>query len=278
MAVISGLPAGSARVIVWTMNSVHKLEFVLSGKRDGVDITPFTIGLNRFNEFNQQVAAFISGSSKAPLDDVHVRIEEGSYKLTTTLSSLLLASVEPDLQTLQRQDSLGDIDSKRAEVVAKWQAQSKRSPDISITIQPIDIPSLPLVQLTYKTDYRVDDITPWVRVEKYLFGTVEDMGGATRANLHLRIEGIKDQVKMAADQSYLKDQKRNRLYHPVLVRIEAQQHYKTGKLRNLRLLSFEDHELKYDEAALEQFTKAGRLAWAEVPDAAAWVREQRGGE
>ena len=33
----------------------------------------------------------------------------------------------------------------------------------------------------------------------------------------------------------------------------------------------------YDEAALERFIEAGRKAWADVPDAAAWVRNLRDG-
>ena len=260
------------------MSGGKKIEFVLRGKRDGVEITPSTIGLNRFNEFNQQVAEFIAGSTGIPLDEVRISIEEGSNILATFLPAILLASVEPDIQALQRQDSLGNIDSKRAKVVEKWQTQAKKSTDISVEIRPVDIPELAPVKMTHETDYRMGDVIPWVQVEKYLVGTVEDMGGATRANLHLRIPGIKDQVTVAADQGYLKNQDKNHLYHRVLVRVSAQQHIKTGKLRNLRLISFEDHAMGYDEAALERFTEAGRLAWADVPDAAAWVREQRGGE
>ena len=33
----------------------------------------------------------------------------------------------------------------------------------------------------------------------------------------------------------------------------------------------------YDEDALNRFAEVGRKAWADVPDAAAWVRELRGG-
>jgi hypothetical protein len=260
------------------MSGSKRLEFVLKGKRDGVEITPSTISFNRFNEFNQQVAEFLAGSKGIPLDEMHPSVEEGSYKLAVFLPALLLAAVEPDIQALQRQDSLGEIDSKRAEVVKKWQSQARKSSDNSVEIRPVDIPELASVKLTHETDYRIGDVSPWVQVEKYLVGTVEDMGGATRANLHLRIPGIKDQVTIAADQSYLKNQDINRLYHRVLVRVSAQQHHKTGTLRNLRLISFEDHAPAYDEAALERFTEAGRLAWADVPDAAAWVREQRGGD
>jgi hypothetical protein len=32
----------------------------------------------------------------------------------------------------------------------------------------------------------------------------------------------------------------------------------------------------YDEEALDRFAAAGAIAWADVPDAAQWVRELRG--
>ena len=82
---------------------------------------------------------------------------------------------------------------------------------------------------------------------------------------------------MDTTQAYLRDQEENRLYHKVLARVEADQHFKTGALRNYRLISFEDYQPGYDEAALNSFAEAGRVALADVPDAAGWVREMRGG-
>ena len=43
------------------MNENNAIEFVLHGKVEGQEITPRTIGLSQFNEFNQQVEQFISG-------------------------------------------------------------------------------------------------------------------------------------------------------------------------------------------------------------------------
>jgi len=106
---------------------------------------------------------------------------------------------------------------------------------------------------------------------------VVDMGGAQKANVHLRLDDSDEVVRIGTNQGYLKDQDENRLYHKVLVRVEADQHYRTGQLRNLRLLSFEDYQPEYDEAALDRFAEAGRRAWADVPDGAKWVRKLRGG-
>ena len=257
------------------MSNEHQIEFVLRDKVEGVEITPSTIGLSRFNEFNQQVEAFIAGSERLKPEEVQVVIAEGSYKLTALLSAGLLAGLEPDLRALQRQDSLGEIDEKRAEVVAKWQARSKSRQELSFAIRPLGGPLRP-VELSMATDYRVGEIVPWVKVEKYLFGTVMDMGGAKTANVHLRLEDTGQIVRVGSNQGTLKGN--DRLYHKALLRVEAEQHFRSGQLRNVRLIAFEDYEPAYDEAALDRFAEVGGVAWADVPDAAEWVRQLRGGE
>jgi hypothetical protein len=250
------------------------IEFVLSDRVDGVEITPATIGLSRFNEFNQQVQEFLSGSGRLKVDEVHVSVETGSYKLVALLPVILQAALEPDLRSLSREDALGEIDPKRAEIVQKWQARSKASPDLRYAIRPDGFPA-EAIEVSRSTDYRVGEIVPWVKVEKYLFGTIMNIGGVQRANVHLRLEDSGQLVVIGSSQGYLKGN--DRLYHKVLVRVEADQHFKTGELRNLRLLSFEGYEPGYNESALDEFVAAGSKAWADVPDAAGWVRGLRGG-
>jgi hypothetical protein len=259
------------------MSAEPTLEFVLRDRVDGVEITPDTIGLSRFNEFNRQAQEFLAGSKGLALDEVHVRIEPGSYKLVTCLPLAVIASIEPDLQSLQRQDSLGEIDPKRAEIVARWQARTKSDQELSFTIRPVGFAAEP-VEVSRSTDFRVGEFEPWVKIEKYLFGTVLDMGGAQKANIHLRLEDSGNIVRIGSHQGYLKKQPINRLYHKALVRVEAEQHHLTGQLRHLRLIGFEDYQPGYDEEALDAFIAAGAPAWADVPDAAQWVRELRGGQ
>ena len=258
------------------MNNRPKIEFVLRDKVDGVEITPATIGLSRFNEFNQQVEAFIAGSGHLKLDGVHPTVASGSYKLIVGLTLAVAAALEPDLRALQRQDGLGEIDARRADVVAKWQARAKGKPDVRYTIRPSGIQA-GTIELSTATDYRAGEYDPWVKVEKYFFGTVLDMGGKKSANVHVQLEGT-DQIMVAAtSQDYLRQQKTNLLYHKVLVRIEAQQHHRTGQLRNLRLISFEDYRPRFDEAALDRFADAGSSAWKDVASPGKWVTKLRGG-
>ena len=257
------------------MHGEQTIEFVLRDRMDGVEITPTTIGFSRFNEFNQQVADFLAGSERLPLEEIHVRVETGSYKLVTLLPVMLLSSLEPDLKALARENSLGEIDPKRAEVVARWQSRAKANAGLQYLIHPRGM-DLPTVELSAHSDFRVGEIVPWVKVEKYLFGEVTDMGGTHKANFHIKLADSGKVVRIGTNQGYLHDQEGNRLYRKVLVRVEAEQHFKTGELRNLRLLSFENYSPRYDEDALKRFTEAGSKAWADIPDAAEWVRELRG--
>jgi hypothetical protein len=257
------------------MSDEPRITFVLREMVEGAELTPTNIGLSRFNEFNQQVADFIAGVERLKLDNVRVRVGDGSYALTVLLPETIRPAIEPDLLSLRRQDTLGEIDPKRAEVVAKWQARAKAVPGASYAIQPEGMHADP-IKLSAATDYRIGAIVPWVKVEKYLFGVVVDMGGAQKPNVHIRLDGSGELVRIGTNQDYLKDQEKNRLYHKVLVRVEADQHYRTGQMRNLRLLSFEDYEPQYDEAALNRFAEAGRRAWADVGDAGRWLRQLRG--
>ncbi len=259
------------------MSENTSIEFVMRGKVAGQEISPRTIGLSQFNEFNQQVEAFIAGSQKLKLDETHVEIAEGSYILRALLPAAVLAGMEPDLKLLARQDVLGELDLKRAEIVQKWQSRTKNNPDLSYELRSQEGSALPQVRISRETDYRVGAIVPWVMVEKYLLGEVLDMGGAQKANIHIRLQREGKTLVVGAAQGYLRDQVENRLYHKALLHVRAEQHYRTGELRNIQLIAFMDYQPVYNEEALERFAAQGAKAWADVPDAARWVRETRGG-
>ncbi len=258
------------------MNESSSIEFVLHGKVEGVEITPKTIGLSQFNEFNQQVEAFISGSQKLKLDQAHVEIAKGSYVLRVLLPTIVAASLETDLKLMTRQDVLGELDYKRAEVVQKWQARAKANPELTYEVRP-QSESLSGFQISQQTDFRIGQIVPWVAVEKYLFGQIVDMGGVQKANIHLKLDRGGTTVLVGANQGYLREQSENRLYHKALLHVRAEQHYQSGDLRNVQLIAFMDYKPSYDEDALDKFASKGAKAWADVSDAAGWVRELRGG-
>jgi hypothetical protein len=241
------------------MNEATTIEFVLQSKVDGQEITPRSIGLSQFNEFNQQVETFVGGSQKLKLDQVHVEIAQGSYVLRVLLPAVVLSSLEPDLKLMAREDVLGELDFKRAEVVQKWQARAKANPDLTYEVRPKD-EGFAKVRISRETEYRVGEIIPWVAVEKHLFGEIVDMGGTQKANVHLKLDKGGQTFLIGAAQGYLRDQVENRLYHKALLHVRAEQHYKTGDLRNIHLIAFVDYQPAYNEEALDRFAAKGAEA------------------
>ena len=259
------------------MSRSQSIAFVLRGKTDGVEITPQSIGISLFNQFNTEVENLVAGTDKLGLDECHVQVKEGSYALVVGLSPISFASLSHDLELLKRQDTLGEIDPRRAEVIARWQSRVKSSSSFIYEIRP-QAKDIPRVRISSESDFHVGNVAPWITIEKYLYGQIVDMGGANKANVHLRLMDSNKIIKVDTTQYYLQKQSANRLYHKALLQVRAEQHHKTGAVRKYELIGFADYEPKYDEDALDRFAKEGKKAWQDVPDGPHWLRELRGGK
>ena len=267
---------GRSSIVRQDMERIEQIVFTLKALVNDQEVTPATIGFAMFNEFNKEVETFLAGTQRrAALQDVHFEISSGSYKLILTLPALLAATLAPDLQKLQHQEALGEIDPKRAEVVKQWQKRALTT-DYSVAIASTAETFKPVL-ITKDTEYRAPDEDDWVAVEKYVAGTIVDMGGTTAANVHLLDDASGRRVVAASSEEFLRDQKVNYLYQKVQVHVTARENIKTGKLQDVRLISFVGKGPSYDEAELEAAIAKGTKAWASVPDSAAWLRDIRGG-
>lgn len=115
----------------------------------------------------------------------------------------------------------------------------------------------------------------WISVELLLLGEVQEAGGR-KTNIHVRLRDRDQSVIVALDWNVLK-----REAYPFtgekLLRVSAERNERTKALRNLRLVEFVSYRPEFDETEFARMTEAGTQAWQDVPNAAAWVREQRGG-
>jgi hypothetical protein len=252
--------------------------FTLNAKIDGREITPSTIGFSLFNAFNHEVEEFIAGSQKkVPTNDVRIGIEEGSYRLMVLLPVTVLSLIQPDLSRLQQdENSLGNLDPRRASVVRKWQERAKKT-DFSVVINSPEKTFKP-IRISRETDFHRPDQDEWVAVEKYIVGKIVDLGGATKTNVHILLDESGKIVTLASSEQYLHDQRQNYLYRKAQVRIAAKENIRTGEMREIELISFIGEAPSYDERELEGLIDKGTKAWADVPDSVLWVREQRDGK
>lgn len=251
--------------------NTQRLELRLDDVVDGLPVSPSSVPVGLLNDFHQQAAAFIKGSDRdIDLNSLRVGIEEGSYKIVlSTLAAV--AGLTTDLALL-REGNLDAMDPRRAEVVESWQKAARKH---VLRTYDISVPSMPTVRIHAGSQYERHETVAWVIVEKYLQGTVVDLGGKTRANLHLQLPDG-SLLTVAVSQDQVLGEEKNLVYRSTLLRVRAEQHLHSGLLRNARLIEFVDHGTDFDAEAFAAMVEKGRKAWADVENPTQWVEELRG--
>ena len=184
-------------------------------------------------------------------------------------------SFELDISVVTSPDSAVHPDPARLGVLHSWQRRATFDRGISYHVRPRGpAPRIRELHIDAQTVLRKVTEDRWVPVELLMMGEVREAGGE-KTNIHVRLRDQKDSVIVAVSPEQLKAEPYP-IFHEKLLRISAERNLRTTKLRKLRLLEFVSYKPEFDEAAFARMTSAGEKAWANVPDAAQWVREQRG--
>lgn len=254
------------------MELINELRFAVSDRIDDVDVGPTHVPLSLLGDFQKEVSDFLKGSDRdVDPSKVLIAVEKGSLALVAT-GLLAAKTLWVDLERLRSPDSLSLIDTKRAAVIERWQTAARQNPHRKYEVA--DAATKVRIAVDSSSDFRkVEEV--WVQVEKYLPGRIVDWGGKTRANVHLETEDGTVLV-VAATQELIAQEEQNRVYHPALLHISAEESLLTGVLRNPRLLAFEAHQPAYDEKEFQQMVSRGTAAWADVPNATEWLENLRG--
>lgn len=259
------------------MTDSHHISFTLHAKLGDHELSPESIPFARLNLFNQQVETFLAGHSRDyQTDELKVKIENGSYKLLVWLPATLLPHLQQDLSALQSGASLDAIDSKRATILNQWQKTSITEPHTSFEITPTWSPAAESIRIHHDTSFTLpEDKTLWVETEKYIKGEILEAGGSTRTNLHLKVEEQSRFITIGASKSSLKGQPLGRVYEEQVIRIKAEENYRTGELRNLEFIEFVDYQPAFDADELDALIEQASPKWADVPDTNVWLDQIR---
>ncbi len=254
------------------MKTTDQLHFAVNDRINNIDVSPAHVPLLLLGDFQKDVSDFLKGSNRdVDISKIIISIEEGSLSLVA--AGLIFAqTLLVDLEHLKSTQSLSSIDPKRAKVIERWQTQAKKNPNRRYSIVNKS------AQIYFSIDansnfHKTEDV--WVHVEKYLHGKVVDIGGKTKANVHLELDDGTT-LTIAATQDKLAQGEQNRLYRPALLHIIAEENLITGELRNHELLEFSNYQPSYNEDRFNLMVERGTKAWADVQDAAAWLQMQRG--
>jgi hypothetical protein len=168
---------------------------------------------------------------------------------------------------------LDTLDPKRREVIEAWQKLVKNSRGVSYRISSTELQ--PSMVISSDTHFHSNDADQWVRVERYVRGEIQDLGGSTHPNIHIKSPNGKP-LTLKASRETLRNETVNRLYKSAMLRLSAEYNVFTQELRKATLLEFIDYSANFVEDDSTKLTRRGQDAWREVSDATAWVEDIRG--
>lgn len=241
----------------------NRLEFRLVDRTENLELTPDTVDLPTLRGFLSEIEDFIRGNErKALLKDSRVRIEKGSLKVLLTVPAALGRSVETDIRHLNETRDLDTLQPKRAAVLETWWERTKRYENRSYTVG-WTTPRKSSLLVRRDTDWSRGSANAWVAVEKYLTGRVVDLGGKTKANVHLALPDGRGLV-VEASEEILSAEEENHLYRDMTLRVLAEENLYNGEMRGLRLLEFLASTREIDSDVLTKMWERGRkLYWAQ---------------
>ena len=258
------------------MNSIMqapRITISLIDHSAGFEATPERVRLGDLADFSKDVATFLRGEDKeVDTKTLEVAIRKGSLALET-MPLLSAPNLFRDLQTLLGGELLDSLDAKRRDVMERWQKAARQSKQVAYRISAPFL-SRP-IEINPDSDYHADDADQWVQVERYIRGEIQDLGGITKANAHVKLPDGRT-LNVTAERDVLRDDKVNRLYKLTMLRIKAEYNVLTRELRNARLLEFVEYAPSVNDDELARLTRRGAAAWKDVPNATAWVDELRG--
>lgn len=252
----------------------QSITIALHDESAGYPVSPQRVPLSQLKAFSTDVADLLRGESSDPeLANLDVAIMKGSLALTTT--PVAAPDLWADLRSLVHSELLDALSPRRRKVIERWQSLARRQRTLRVEIRSAGLPKTLVISAS--TDFRADDADQWVRVERYVRGEIEDLGGAGTPNAHIRLPDGK-RLTVETDRSALRDDKRNRLYKPAMVRITAEYNVVTREYRSARLIEFIEHESRFDEREFARLTERGARAWKDIGDASSWVESLRGND
>lgn len=254
-----------------------ELQFAIDDKLLGEDVSPTNISLPMLEEFIQQVTAFVKGSGKINLKNIHTEIRQGSFAIAVVDEIGELEEAKRDYLAAANNTDLSSIDPSRREVLIQWQRNALKNVDRKYKLLSIaDDKKVSDVSLVIDSESKFHfHQVVWADVEQYIYGRVYDLGGKTKSNVHLLLEDGST-LKAEADASLLVGDKVNRIYRNQLVRVKARQNIDTKEVSDYQLVSYEKYSDEFNKEAFDEFVDNGTRAWSQVDNPVAWLENLRG--
>jgi len=256
------------------MEKTGYIEIKITGRKGTIELSPETFDIREIRSLLENVENLLFPGEKRDRPTISFQLSEGSVRnlFTTTLQYVI--GFNAILGQIGQTGSIDFLDIPTAKVIEVFQDTAIKSDYVfSISTSMVSTNELSLTKST--KFYRTESI--WVDAEFYFYGTITNMGGKDKANIHL----LTDDLGTLFIQTPKKDIERienNPLYKTFGIRAFGKQHSATGEIdrSSLKFGEIVMYKPKFDKEYLKSLRHKASKNWIDVTDPDAWIREIRG--
>ncbi|MGH9945878.1 MAG: hypothetical protein ACRD6X_01610 [Pyrinomonadaceae bacterium] len=256
------------------MERTGYIEIKVIGKRGNIEITPENYDIKEIAALLQHAENLLFPGGKKERPTISYEIQEGSVKhlLKTALQAVI--GFNAILLSIQEKNySIDFLEAPTAKAFEFFQESAKKQ-GIAFEISTSLEKSGNIIVDPETKFIRSEEI--WVEAEFYFYGTIQDAGGKSEANIHLdtRELGI---LKIKTDKKMLEEYESNPLYKSYGIRAIGKQNSQTGEIdkSSLKLLEIINYERKYNEDYLAGLIGKATKSWEGIGDADDWLSQMR---
>ena len=253
------------------VKSNNYIEIHIRGKVGNEDLRPDTYDIRELRDMIDIVCGVMGHTYKSE-DLISLEIQEGSVRqfFYSTEQQVVVAATL--LQLVASNPHMDNIEDKLASHIEAIQSKAISQ---GYTYEIGTSENSNSLLISPFTSYKRLE-AQWVDADYYLYGTVENAGGAKDGTIRLRHKG--ELLTIGVDKDMLASLEKNIVYHECGVYVKGRQNVVTYEMdkSSLKLVSFLDYTKRYNEQYLEECIRKASPVWADVKDPVLWLHEMRG--
>lgn len=257
------------------MEKIGQIEIKIQGQKGNLSLSPENYDIREIIELLQNAEHLLFPNTKKERPTITYQIGEGSVRhiIKTTFQAVIgfnaiLAQIKADNY------SIDFLESPTARAFEFFQQEAQKN-NYEYEIKT-SISEESKIVINKDTRFiRSEEL--WVDAEFYFYGTIVDVGGKGKANVHLDTKeyGL---LKIEASKMLLTNYENNPLYKPYGVRATGKQNIKSGEVNknSLQLVDIIDYNPSYKEDYIQTLIQKAKKSWADTTDADEWLQNIRG--
>lgn len=252
------------------------LEIRVKGKKGNLELMPGNYDIRDVMAVLVQAENLLFPNNKKERPVISYGIQEGSVKHILTTALQVVIGFNAILTQIQQSNYAIDfLETPTAKALEAFQEAAQKQ-DLVFEISTSLENTSHITIDRYTTFIRSEEI--WVDAEFYFYGLVVDLGGKSKANIHLDTQEF-GLLKIDADKATLANYESNPLYKKYGVRAKGKQNIGSGEIdkASLRLIEIIDYSPVFKEDYINALISKARKSWIGVTDADEWLSNLRGG-